>query len=297
MNEREQGFLLLTSQLGDPERRPLSTAQLRTLAARARSMKLPAEQRDLRPEDLAAIGYSPEQAERILGLLNSHAQLEWYVRKGARRDCQPITRVSQAYPKLLRQRLGTDRPGCLWGKGDVSLLEKPAIALVGSRELKPENLAFAKEAGRQAALQGYVLVSGNARGADRAAQDACLEQGGQVISVVADELEKQPLRANVLYLSEGSFDAPFSSPRALSRNRIIHALARTVLVAQCTLGKGGTWSGTQKNLRNHWSPVGIFDDKSDACKELTLQGAFALQIEDLPNLEAFIQEQKTLFDQ
>ena len=94
-----------------------------------------------------------------------------------------------------------DAPGTLWIKGDITLLFEKAVSLVGSRELKHMNLDFAQEAGRQAALQGYVLISGNARGADRAAQDACLEAGGQVISVVADSLQNQPLTENVLYLS------------------------------------------------------------------------------------------------
>ena len=87
------------------------------------------------------------------------------------------------------------------------------VALVGSRELREENWKFAAEVGRQAALQGYVLVSGNARGADRTAQEACLAAGGKVICVVADDLWKQPLRENILYLSEDDFEEGFSAQR------------------------------------------------------------------------------------
>ena len=100
--------------------------------------------------------------------------------------CHPISRVGEEYPQSIHNRLGLDAPGCLWSRGDLELLQKPAVALVGSRDLAPDNLAFAKEVGRQAARQGYVLVSGNARGADRAAQDSCLEAGGEVIAIVAD---------------------------------------------------------------------------------------------------------------
>ena len=44
MNAREEGFLLLTSHLGDPDRKPLTTAQLRTLWARVRGMDAPEEE-------------------------------------------------------------------------------------------------------------------------------------------------------------------------------------------------------------------------------------------------------------
>ena len=51
MNPREQGFLLLTSCLGDPDRKPLTDAQLRMLTERMRLMEKGAD-RDLFPEDL-----------------------------------------------------------------------------------------------------------------------------------------------------------------------------------------------------------------------------------------------------
>ncbi len=281
MNARERGFLLLSSHLGNPERRPLTTAQLRTLADRMRSMERPAEDRSLRASDLMALGYGREFSQRVVDLLEEEAALEHYLHRGAKMGCRPITRVSPEYPLILRQRLGLDSPGCLWVKGDVSLLNAPAIALVGSRDIRERNREFAEEVGRQAALQGLTLVSGNARGADRASQTACLGAGGQVISVVADELSKQPFRENILYVSEEDFDEPFSSQRALSRNRVIHALGRMVFVAQSDLGKGGTWDGTVKNLRFGWSPVACFRDGSEASIQLEQMGAYLIDKTDV----------------
>lgn len=286
MNPREQGFLLLTSHLGNPERKVMTVAQLRRLALRVRDMKRPEGDEPIREEDLIDLGYDREEAGKILSLFSEGDILAWYLSKGAKKDCVPVTRVSPMYPQRLRNTLGIDCPGSLWAKGDLSLLSKPAIALVGSRELRADNLLFAKEAGKQAALQGYVLVSGNARGADRAAQDACLENGGQVICVVADKLEKQPLTNNVLYLSEDGFDCGFSALRALSRNRVIHCLAERVLVAQSTLGKGGTWDGTTKNLRYGWSSVFCFDDGSKASQELIQMGAQPVTAKQLTSFDS-----------
>lgn len=287
MNRREEGFLLLSSHLGDPAAKPLSGAQLRILAQRMQSIEKPEEDRELAAQDFLHLGYSREMAGRILELLSREEQLFRYLRRGQKVDCVPITRISPCYPQILRHRLGLDAPGCLWAKGDLSLLNRPAISLVGSRDLQEPNRQFACAVGVNAAKQNLVLVSGNARGADRAAQEACLEAGGQVISVVADDLSGHPLRNNVLYLSEDGFDEVFSAQRALSRNRCIHAMGQAVFVAQAALGKGGTWDGTVKNLHNAISPVLCFRDGGAASAELEQMGAYLITAEQLEDFEDF----------
>lgn len=296
MTAGERGFLLLTSQLGDPQRKPLSDAQLRMLTQRMGLAERISEQRDLTPADLAALGYGREMAQRIVELLGDEEPLKWYLRQGEKAGCVPLTRVSEGYPAQLRQRLGGESTGCLWAKGNLELLKYRAVSLVGSRELKPENQKFAEEVGRQAAMQGFVLISGNARGADRTAQDACLANGGAVISVVADELTDKNPGDRMLYLSEDGFDLPFSAQRALHRNHVIHALGERVLVAQATLRSGGTWDGTAKNLRFGWSPVHCFDDGSESTQTLIQMGAepaIVAQLCDFENLPRAL----TLFDQ
>ncbi len=279
----EYGFLLLTSHLGNPNRKPLTVSQFRDLTTRADLLgRRHGQQMDVK--DLQSVGYGFRMAQHILGLLEEEQQLHWYLDRAGKENIVPITRATETYPLILRRRLGLDSPGCLWARGDLSLLEKPAVSLVGSRELKEENRIFAEEVGRKAAEQGLVLVSGNARGADRTAQNACLAAGGQVISVVADSLlDHQPLK-NLLYLSEGNFDAPFSAQRALSRNRCIHVLGRMVFVAQSDLEKGGTWDGTVKNLRQGWSNVACFRDGTPASRQLEQRGAFLVDLDDLQDL-------------
>ncbi len=297
MRAPERGFLLLSSHLGDPARKPLTAAQLRTLADRSWQMEREDPERDLEAADLMALGYGRPMAEHIVALLSQEDVLDHYLRRGQRLDCVPLTRVSEGYPLALRKRLGLDSPGVLWAKGDLRILELPKIALVGSRELEEENRRFAQEAGRQAARQGFTLVSGNARGADRTAQEACLEAGGTVIAVVADALSKQPLREGVLYLSEDGYDEAFSAQRAISRNRVIHALGKITLVAQCSLATGGTWDGSVKNLRFGWSSLFCFDDGSPAATRLEQMGGKLIGPGALLDLNQLQQENCNLFDQ
>lgn len=296
MNAREAGFLLLSSRLGNPSRKVLSTYQLRMLFDRMRTMERPREARELTKSDLLALGIGNDLARQILELLEDEALLDRYCARAKRSGCMPLTRVSTGYPAVLRQRLGLDSPGCLWAKGNLELLRTPGIALVGSRELKAENREFAAAVGHLAAGNGWTLISGNARGADRTAQDACLSRGGSVISVVADELEKHVAGENRLYLSEEGFDEPFSAQRALSRNRCIHALGQITFVAQSDLHKGGTWDGTVKNLRFGWSPVACFRDGSEASRMLEQMGAYLIGMEELADFSGFGDREQTLFE-
>ena len=241
------------------------------------------------------LGYGQEMANRIVSLMGDMESLRWYVQKGKSAHCVPLTRVSEGYPAILRQRLGGESTGCLWAKGNVELLGYRAISLVGSRDLSPENEKFAAEVGAEAAQQGYVLVSGNARGADRTAQNACLENGGCVISVVADELETKTPDDRILYLSEDGFDLAFSAQRALHRNHVIHALGDKVLVAQATLHSGGTWDGTVRNLRFGWSPVYCYNDGSEATRTLVQMGAEPITMDQLGDFES-LPRRTSLFD-
>jgi len=280
----ERGFLLLCCHLGNPERRPLSPAQFRKLARRVRDSERDHEDRELEARDLTALGYGQEEAARIVALLSEEELLDRYLSKAARFGCVPLTRLTEGYPKRILEALGDDAPGCIWARGDLSLLEKPGIAIVGSRELRAENAAFARQAGREAVRQGFTVVSGNARGADRTAQNACLADRGAVVSIVADRLTDHVPVGRVLFLSEEGYDLEFSAQRALSRNRCIHALGEKAIAAQCSLKTGGTWDGSVKNLRFGWSPMYVFDDGSESMDLLEQMGAVKIGLAELKDL-------------
>ena len=287
MTGAERGFLLLCCHLGNPERKPLTVAQFRKLARRVRESEKAPGDRELELSDLTALGYAAEDGKRILKLLDEEALLDRYLAKADRYGCVPLTRLTPGYPRRILEALGDDAPGCIWARGDLSLLERPGVALVGSRGLRPENAQFAREVGTQAAKQGCTLISGNARGADRTAQDAALAAGGGVISIVADRLTDHVPGKGILYLSEEGYDLEFSSQRALSRNRCIHALGLSAIAAQCSMQTGGTWDGSVKNLRFGWSPMYIYDDGSESADLLEQMGAEKIGFEELKDLQNF----------
>lgn len=284
MTPRERGFLLLTAKLGDPKRPCLTMAQYRALLRRVRASQRPSEDGELTAQELKRIGCDDAMAERVIALLSQQKQLADYLRAGEKRGCVPLTRISAGYPERLRARLGLDAPTCLWLKGDASLLSCEAVALVGSRDILPANAEFAAAVGKAAAQENIALVSGNARGADETAQNACLQSEGSVISVLADELYLHRAAQRQLLVCEDGYDVQFSPQRALRRNRIIHALGSAVYVAQCSVQKGGSWDGAVRNLQNRWSRIACFDDGSEASRELVRLGAIPIHTEALKDL-------------
>ena len=274
MTAAEEGVLLLCCRLGDQNCKPLTMPQFRELGHWVRAGFSGEDPlRQLRSSDLTALGYEENRADEILRLLDRDDQLLDYLHRAEDLNIHPITRFSDHYPRKLNAALGFSAPPVLFYLGDPSMLSRPSVAVVGSRRLHPENEAFTRAVGWYLARTGRVLVSGGARGADQAAQNACLSQGGSAVIFVADRLADHASAANTLYLSADGFELPFSIPRALSRNKLIHIQSQKSLAVQCTHGTGGTWQGCMENLKHKWSPLYVFNDGSQGSIALIAQGA------------------------
>jgi DNA processing protein len=137
----------------------------------------------------------------------------------------------------------------LYALGDLSLLERPIVAIVGSREPTNYGIKVAYEAAREAARAGLVVVSGMARGLDARAHRGALDGGGNTIAVLGCGFGVPYPKENLallktipehgLLLSElppGERPSKWSFP---ARNRIIVALAKCLLVVEGR-AKGGT---------------------------------------------------------
>ena len=279
MRQTERGLLLLCCPLGDPMAGALSLAQARELSRRARAAGIGEEDplRDVTVKDVRRLGYSEYEAGHIVSLLGRERQLDGYLLAAEKADVAVITRLDARFPQRLREQLGARCPAALFCRGDLRLLQRPCISVVGSRHLASPGAQFAAQAGRLAAKEGFTLCSGDAMGADRTAQEACLRGGGSVLIFPATELVYCPIRKNTLYVAEGGFELGFSAQRALGRNRFIHAMGEKTLVAQTSFGKGGTWNGSLDNLQHEYSPLFVFDDGSEGARALCARGATPVQ--------------------
>ena len=286
MKRSEEGLLLLTCRLGEPIA-PLTRTEYKKLS---RLPGDPGEDGEVTVKALTAQGCPEALAEKTCRLLNREEALHRYL---AQPGITVVTRLSEAFPARLRRL--RDCPTAFFCKGEPALFQTPCVALVGAREISPQGEVFARHVGTLAAREGYTLVSGGAEGADRAAQEACLQAGGRVISFVPDGLTAYPLQERVLYCSDEGWDFDFSAARALRRNHYIHAQGEKTLVACCPGPKGGTWKGTSYNLAHSLSPVWVLEDGTPGMEQLKELGALAVP-EDFPSIRGLQPRQLSIFD-
>lgn len=175
---------------------------------------------------------------------------------GPERAPSELTRCRQLGIQLLgpeawpqRLRAAEPEPQILYLMGQSAVLVRPAVAIVGSRRASPLGRRVAFRMGYELARAGLVVVSGLARGIDRAALEGCVSAGGCGGAVLGNglpgiypahhaDLARALLAGGGFVASELPLDAlplPAHFPR---RNRIISALTLAVVVVEATHRSG-----------------------------------------------------------
>jgi len=109
--------------------------------------------------------------------------------------------MDELYPARLLETLKHQAPTVLFGAGDIRLLQRAGVAVVGSRNIDEAGAAFAREVGAKSVASKLTVVSGGARGTDRIAMQAALESGGLAFGVLADSVERAARRRTCASLS------------------------------------------------------------------------------------------------
>ena len=164
-----------------------------------------------------------------------------------------LTPEDEAYPGGLLEIY--DPPSVLWVRGDVKLLNRPGIAVVGTRQPSPYGAGMAEMLSRDLAQRGMVVMSGMARGVDTCAHKGALDARGATVAVWGTgidviypkenkKLAEQIVAQGGAIVSEfplGTFPAPQNFP---IRNRTLSGMSIGVLVVE-----GGEYSGTRITAR------------------------------------------------
>lgn len=164
-----------------------------------------------------------------------------------------LTLGDDAYPDRLRNIY--DPPPVLWVRGDAALLNRPGIAVVGTRQPSPYGAGMAEMLSRELASRRIAILSGMARGVDTAAHKGAIEAGGKTVAVwgtgidVVYPKENKRLAERIVetggaIISEfplSTFPAPQNFPL---RNRVLSGISIGVLVIEA-----GEYSGTRITAR------------------------------------------------
>lgn len=165
----------------------------------------------------------------------------------------PESTTERSLPELLRatdralgaEQLGlinTGQPQPLFLAGDLDLVGRPCVAIVGTRDVSDAGRARAKRLARELVAHGVVIVSGLARGVDTAAMSAAIDAGGRVIGVIGTPLDKaypaenaelqQVVHRDHLLVTPFAPGARVYKSNFPQRNRVMAAMSNATVVVE-----------------------------------------------------------------
>ena len=195
------------------------------------------------------------------------------------------------YPQALLQI--PDPPTLLYAIGVTGLLNRPAMAIVGSRNATRQGVMDAQEFARVLSETGYAIASGLALGIDAAAHRGGLSGRSSTIAVVGTGLDRVYPAANrdlaheiagrAVLLSEFALGTPPLAGNFPRRNRLISGLSRGVLVVEAAMKSGSLTTArfALEQGRDVFAiPGSIHSPFSKGCHWLIKQGAKLVESAD-----------------
>lgn len=230
---------------------------------------------------------------RDMAVVSQHKQPTIFMENYKRLDSKTLREEFNRYPSLsifdtaypLELKNCYNPPVLLFYQGNLDLLTKPKLAVVGSRDSTETGIKAVQKIINELGNR-FVIVSGLARGIDTAAHVASLKTGGSTIAVIGTGLDvyypkensrlQDYIAKNHLLISEylpGEKALKFHFPE---RNRIIAGLSQGVLVAEAKMRSGSliTCERALEEGREVFAvPGNIIDGYSDGCHHLIQEGA------------------------
>lgn len=195
-----------------------------------------------------------------------------------------ITFFSKDYPPALRKI--ADPPLILFYQGDLRLLQKRSLAVVGARQATSYGRQICRKIIPELVKSQYLIVSGLAQGVDSFAHEAAIESGGQTIAIIGTGLDQcypkssqrlySQIKQEHLLLSEYSRGTLPYKHHFPMRNRLIAGIAQAVCVIEAK-EKSGSLITAQLALENGKEvfavPGEALTDRSKGCHQLIQDGA------------------------
>jgi DNA processing protein len=183
-----------------------------------------------------------------------------------------------------------DAPPALWVLGDIDLLKRPSVAMVGARNASSLGVRMARRLGQGLSEAGITVVSGLARGIDAAAHETALQGDGRTVAVMAGGIDviypaendglAQDIAAKGVRISE---HPPGLEPQARHfplRNRIVAGLSRAVVVVEAA-AKSGSLITARAALDYGREVMAVpghpFDARASGCNMLIRDGALLVR--------------------
>lgn len=202
------------------------------------------------PNHIARLNSAREKVEDQVVLVNLLTQKGFHI----------LTMFDDNYPGALKSSLSLNEiPPVLFYAGNLEILELLSVAIIGSRNATGESLEFTRLAAQYLSEQGANVISGNARGVDRAAFEGATNSIGWATLILPEgilklsktqmnQLQPKIESGNVLLMSQFHPNAQWVVSRAMDRNRLVTGLAQVVIIAESNTS-GGTWEAARGALK------------------------------------------------
>ncbi len=198
--------------------------------------------------------------------------------------CHVLISSDENYPASLREIY--DPPLVLYVKGELTVKDKNAVAMVGSRMTTHYGIETARKLGYQLAYVGVTVVSGGARGIDTAAHQGALSGKGRTIAVLGTGINLifpvenaelfERIAANGAVITQFPFNRPADKQSFPIRNRIVAGMTLGTVVVEANLTSGSLITAnfaTEYGRQIFAVPGRIDSPRSKGCHELIKKGA------------------------
>jgi len=195
-----------------------------------------------------------------------------------------ILQEEDGYPALLKEL--SDRPDYLFVKGNTSLLSRPMLAIVGSRNATRQGCLDAEAFAEALSNAGITIVSGLAEGIDAAAHRGALRGKGGTIAVIGTGADRvypasnrdlaQEIAAQGAIITEFALGSSAQKWHFPKRNRIIAGISMGCLVVEASLTSGSIITarlGLEEGREIFAIPGSIHSPFSKGCHRLIRDGA------------------------
>lgn len=237
-------------------------------------------------EQLQEAGLSPRLAESAVNL-RAKVDLEKIWNQIEKQGISVLTWDDELYPPRLKEI--EQPPPVLYARGEITLDDHYAVAIVGTRRVTPYGRQIAEDLAAFLAGQGITVVSGLARGVDAVAHSAALKAGGRTIAVLGSGVDKiyppehlqiaEKMMKQGAVVSDYAVGTPPESANFPPRNRIIAGLSMATVVVEAgeTSGALITAEFAAEQGREVFAvPGSILAPQSKGTNKLIQQGAHPL---------------------
>jgi DNA processing protein len=234
--------------------------------------------------DTAALARIAGDAAAALKSGGAQAAVEHALKWSSQAHHHVVTLADTCYPRLLLEI--PDPPPLLYARGNIDLLGRPALAVVGSRNGTAQGLRNAEAFARTFSEGGLTIVSGLALGIDAAAHRGGLAGAGSTIAVLGTGIDVVYPKSNAalfeevagrgLLLSEYPLGTPSVAHNFPRRNRLISGMSRGCLVVEAAIGSGSLITArlaAEQGREVFAIPGSIHSPLSRGCHSLIKQGA------------------------